>query len=191
MKRIILITALILLTQICVQAKNVKVEALSDFSTANPPHTWQLKIMEDVQMGDNSIIPTGSIITGRIEDIKAPARGKRNAKFTFVPVSIDIEGREYAIQRNLVGQYSFLTSVTPQKIAEKGVVAVGNKVVDGLFGPGVALVEGAVKNEEGNRAKSAAVSLYESTPLSYISKGKELEIPAGYKFIMSFKEPKD
>ena len=48
-------------------------------------------------------------------------------------------------------------------------------------------VDLGVKNEEGNRAKSAAVSVYESTPLSYASKGKELEFKKGQIFIMNFK----
>ena len=43
------------------------------------------------------------------------------------------------------------------------------------------------KNEEGNRAKSAIVSVYESTPLSYANKGEELEFKTGQIFIMNFK----
>lgn len=52
-------------------------------------------------------------------------------------------------------------------------------------------MQGAVKNEQGNRAKSAAVSVYENSPLSYINKGKELEIQEGQIFVMSFKQIKD
>ena len=44
-----------------------------------------------------------------------------------------------------------------------------------------------IKNERGNRAKSAAISAYESTPLSYANKGKEIEIRKGQIFVMSFK----
>ena len=56
-----------------------------------------------------------------------------------------------------------------------------------VVGLGVALVEGTVKNEQGNRAKSAVVSVYESTPLSYANKGDELEFKKGDVFIMNFK----
>ena len=191
MKKTLLTVMLLFLVQSCVEARNVKVEALSSFSTANPPKTWQVKTMEDIEVKDHGTIPTGSIITGKIENIRGPQRGKRNARFTFVPIYLDVEGQVYAINKNIKGEYSFLTNLTAESITKKGVVVVGNKVLDGFFGPGVAVVEGAVKNEEGNRAKSAAVSLYESTPLSYISKGKELEIPEGFNFIMSFKEDKD
>ena len=60
-------------------------------------------------------------------------------------------------------------------------------LIGAFVAPTVGLVEGAVKNNEGNRAKSAVVSAYESTPLSYASKGKELEFKKGQYFIMNFK----
>ena len=114
---------------------------------------------------------------------------KRNAKFTFIPEKYYDSSNNcvYDIDKPVEAKYSSLTDVNAKSIAKTGAVTVGNKLLDGFFGPGIALVEGAVKNEEGNRAKSAAVSVYESTPLSYISKGKELEIPKGQVFVMSFK----
>ena len=51
---------------------------------------------------------------------------------------------------------------------------------------GVAAIEGAVKNEEGNRIKSTAVSVYEASPLSYIEKGEELDIKSGESFFLKF-----
>ena len=60
-------------------------------------------------------------------------------------------------------------------------------LIGSFVAPAVGLVEGAVKNERGNRAKSAAISAYESTPLSYANKGKELEFQSGQIFIMNFK----
>ena len=46
-------------------------------------------------------------------------------------------------------------------------------------------------SEKGNRAKSAAISAYESTPLSYVNKGKEIELKNGQIFIMNFKLKED
>ena len=63
----------------------------------------------------------------------------------------------------------------------------GNMLIGSFVAPAVGLVEGAIKNERGNRAKSAAISAYESTPLSYANKGKELEFSKGQIFIMNFK----
>ena len=84
-----------------------------------------------------------------------------------------------------------MTDVTVGSVAKTGAIMLGDKVISGFFGSGVALVQGAVKNEQGNRAKSAAVSVYENSPLSYINKGKELEIQKGQVFVMSFKQIKD
>lgn len=189
MKKTLILLAVILLGFQPVMAKNVKVQAMSDFTTANPPETWELKIVEDVTTKDELVISAGSIITGKIEDVTEPKRLKRNATFVFIPVSLYDAGKKqtFSIDQNVQGKYSSMSGISAGSLAKSGAVFVGNKLVDGFFGPGVALVEGAVKNEQGNRAKSAAVSLYESTPLSYASKGKEMEIKKDQIFIMSFK----
>lgn len=193
MKKKLILLAVLLLGLQPVMAKNIKVQAMSDFSTANPPETWELKIVEDVKIKDESVIPAGSVITGKIADVTDPKRLKRNATFTFVPVSLYDAGKKqtFHIDQNVQGKYSSMSDVSAGSLAKSGAIFVGNKLVDGVFGPGVALVEGAVKNEHGNRAKSAAVSLYESTPLSYANKGKEMEIKKDQIFIMSFKTKDD
>ena len=43
-----------------------------------------------------------------------------------------------------------------------------------------------IKNEQDNIAKSAAISVYESSPLSYVEKGKDLEIKKGDVFKINF-----
>ena len=193
MKKTLILLAVILFGFQPVMAKNVKVQAMSDFTTANPPETWSVKIVEDFVTDNDYYIKAGSTIEGKIVDVTEPKRLKRNATFTFVPVKFyDIsKGQTYGIRQNMVGKYSSMSGISAGSVAKQGAVIVGNKLVDGFFGPGVALVEGAVKNEQGNRAKSAAVSLYESTPLSYANKGKEMEIKKDQIFIMSFKTKDD
>jgi len=190
MKKTLLILSLIILASIQpVLAKNVKVEALSGFSTANPPQTWDLKILDTFATKSGFVVSEGSVITGKITDVTEPKRLKRNASFKFIPVSYyDIKnGHTYSVSQNIVGKYNSMGDITAGEVIEQGAIAAGNHFISATIGPGVALVKGAVKNEEGNRAKSAAVSVYESTPLSYISKGKEMEIKAGQVFSMSFK----
>lgn len=180
---------MILLLGVPAYAKNVKVQAVSGFSTENPPKIWSVKIVEGLTAKNGFVIYAGSVIEGRIENVTDPKRLKRNAGFTFVPVKYYdyYTGKVWDVEQNLEGKYSSLTDVNAKSVAKTGAVVVGNKLIDGFFGPGVALVEGAVKNEQGNRAKSAAVSVYESTPFSYISKGKELCIQEGQVFVMNFK----
>ena len=187
MKKTLLILSLILITS-PVMAKNVKVEALSNFSTANPPQTWDLKILDTFATKSGFVVSEGSVITGKITNVTEPKRLKRNASFRFIPVSYyDIRnGQTYSVSQNFIGKYNSIGDITAGEVIEQGAIAAGNHFISATIGPGVALVKGAVKNEEGNRAKSAAVSVYESTPLSYISKGKEMEIKKGQVFSMSF-----
>ncbi len=192
MKKILFALLTLTLAMQPVMAKNVKVEAMADFTTANPSKTWQLKVVEPVN-ADGFILEAGSLIEGNIEDVVSPKRLKRDASFVFVPVTYTDSktGQTYQIKRHLTGKYSFLSGVSAGSLAKQGAVYAGNKLLDGFFGPGIAVVEGAVKNEHGNRAKSAAISLYESTPLSYANKGEDISIPKGSVFIMSFKTAKE
>ena len=193
MKKIILVMTALLLTITPAMAKNIKVEALSDFSTANPPKTWALKVVETTTTADGYTVECGSVIEGDITKVVSPKRLKRNASFVFVPTKFHevSTGKIYDITENVTGKYNSLGDITVGDVAKQGAVFVGNRMMDGLFGPGIALVEGAVKNEQGNRAKSAAVSVYESSPLSYANKGQEINIPKGTVFLMNFKTKDD
>lgn len=191
MKKILFISILLLAGLQPALAKNVKVEAMSDFSTANPPKTWQVKILEGFTMESGFQVNSGSKILGNIENVKDPARLKRDASFVFVPTYFyDVNGQSYKIKKDFNGKYSAKSEMSTGKMLKKGAITAGNHLISGAFGPGIALVEGAVKNEKGNRAKSAVVAAYESTPLSYANKGKEIEIKQGQQFIMNFKELK-
>lgn len=188
MKKLLIILFLALLTS-PVFAKNVKVEALSGFSTENPSSTWRLKVVEGFVADNGIVVHPGTIFEGRIIDVTSPKRLKRAASFTFVPQTYyDPQvGITKDVKRDFQGKYSSKTEMTPGNLAKKGAVTAGNMLIGSFVAPTVGLVEGAVKNEKGNRAKSAVVSAYESTPLSYASRGKELEFKKGQVFIMNFK----
>lgn len=188
--KIIIFSFAFLLTLQTAIAKNVKVEALADFSTANPPKTWKVKIMESFITKNGFPIYANSIVEGNIENVKEPKRLKRNASFVFVPTYYHDSrtGQCYKIKQDFRGKYSSISDLDAKTVAKQGAIFVGNQVLDGFLGPGVAVAEGLVKNEQGNRAKSVVVSVYESTPLSYANKGKDIEIVQGQQFTMSFKQ---
>ena len=192
-KYLIFLFVMMLICSQPVSAKMIKVRALEDFSTANPPETWKVQLVDGFETKDGTPYYAGSIIYGRIEDIKDPKRLKRNAQFTFVPTEYydSMSQKTYAIKRQFKGKYSSMSDVTVGSVVKTGAVAAGSHFISGFIGPSVALVEGAVKNEEGNRAKSAAKSVYESTPVSYVEKGKQLEIKENQEFVMSFKLAND
>ena len=186
-KLLFTIAALLIMTP--VMAKNIKVEALSDFSTANPPKTWQVKVLEGFSTNNGILVHTNTIIEGNIEKVKSPQRLKRNATFTFVPKSYyDPQiGSTKPVKRDFAGKYSSMGEMNAKTLAKKGAISAGNMLIGSFVAPTVGLVEGAVKNERGNRAKSAVISAYESTPLSYANKGKEIELKQGQVFVMNFK----
>lgn len=188
MKRFLLILTSFLIINPVI-AKNIKVEALSDFSTVNPPKIWKIKIIEGFVADNGQAVHPNTIVEGKIIDVTSPKRLKRAAAFTFVPQTYYDPRIGYTqdVKRDFQGKYSSKTDMTAKNVAKKGALTAGNLLVGSFVAPAVGLVEGAVKNSEGNRAKSAVVSAYENTPLSYASKGKELEFKKGQVFIMNFK----
>ena len=193
MKKLVLFICLIFLSITSANAKSIKVEAMSNFTTANPPETWKVKVVESVATKKGFQILAGSVVEGRIDNVVKPKRLKRNAKFVFVPIKYydASDGKVYLIEQNFKGKYSSNTDASIKSAAKSGAVMIGNHFADGLFGPGVALVEGAVKNQEGNRAKSMAKSVYKALPISYIDKGNEIVIAQGQVFVINFKSSKE
>ena len=189
MKKFLLVLILCLIIN-PVMAKNVKVEALSSFSTANPSSTWKLKVKDGFVMEDGTKVLANTIIEGKVVEVSGPKSLKRNATFKFVPVKYydPIEETTKTVKRDFEGKYSSMSEINTKYVVKKGAVTAGNMLIGSFVAPAVGLVEGAIKNEKGNRAKSAVVSAYESTPLSYVSKGKDIEIKQGQTFIMSFKQ---
>ena len=171
-------------------AKNVKVEALSSFTTANPSPTWKIKVKDNLIMEDGTRVRANTIIEGKVVEVSGPKSLKRNATFKFVPVKYydPKDDKVKNVKRDFEGKYSSMSEINAKTVAKKGAVTAGNMLIGSFVAPAVGLVEGAVKNEKGNRAKSAVVSAYESTPLSYASKGKNIDIKQGHVFIMSFKQ---
>ena len=188
MKKFFLILSTLLIIN-PVLAKTVKVEALSNFSTANPTKTWKLKVVDGFVADNGITVHAGTIFEGDIINVTSPKRLKRAASFTFVPHTYydPKVGVTKDVKRDFQGKYSSKTEMTAGNLAKKGALTAGNILVGSFVAPAVGLVEGAVKNDEGNRAKSAVVSAYENTPLSYASKGKDLEFKKGQVFIMNFK----
>lgn len=164
-------------------AVNVEVEALSDFSTNNPPQTYSVKIVEPINT-KNGNIESGSIIEGKIIAIDAK-RLKQDATFSFIPTYlVTPKGEVIKVKRNFIGNYR--KEIDKKQIAKSAVLTAGNFAIKG-FSTGVTAIEGAVKNEQGNVIKSTAVAVYEGSPLSYIQKGESLELKQGQHFYINFR----
>ena len=188
MKKILLVISIMLVIN-PVMAKNIKVEALDKFSTANPPKTWKIKVLETFVADNGITIHQGTVIDGDIVNVKSPQRLKRNATFRFVPKTYTDPkiGATKTVKRDFEGKYSSTGNIDKKELAKTGAISAGNMLIGSFVAPAVGLVEGVVKNEDGNRAKSAVVGAYERTPLSYANKGQEIEFKQGQVFVMSFK----
>ena len=190
MKKFYLSMVLSLLLCAPALAKTIEVEALSDFSSVNPPKTMSVKVVVDVYNDENQLaVPKGTIINGKIVDVKDPRRLKRNATFSFVPTTYtDVNGNVNKVKRHFAGKYT--TPIDKKKLAKNAALGVGNYFVKGLS-MGYNTLEGVVKNEEDNRLKSGAKALYKSSPISYIEEGQDIEIKTGEIFYLRFSEPED
>ncbi len=164
-------------------AKNIEVEALSDFSTDNPPATYTVKILEPIYL-PNGKIESGSTLTGKIS-AKDAKRLKIDATFSFIPLYLtEPNGTVIKVKKNYIGKYS--KGLDKGQLAKTAALSAGNFVVKG-FSTGYTAIEGAVKNEQGNVLKSSAVAVYENSPISYVEKGDALEIKTGQHFYINFK----
>ena len=186
MKQKFLYSVLLLSILVCspAYAQTIEVKALEDISTANPSKTTSVQLLEPVEIKKDKFVGEGAILNGNLIDVVSPKRLKRDADFTFEPKSYtDSEGKTRKIKANIKASYT--EPIDKKQVAKKTVTTAGNFFVQG-FSMGVAAVEGAVKNQDGNRFKSSVSSVYEASPLSYAKKGEDIEIKAGQVFFLKF-----
>lgn len=172
-----------------VLAKTVAVEALNDFSTENPSARMSIKILEDLAIDDNVVFSEGTVVDGKVVDVTDPKRLKRDATFTFVPLSyVDKNGKTIDVKGYYPAKYT--TKISKGELAKNVGLGVGNFFVKGLS-LGYSAVEGAVKNEKDNRFKSSVTEVYKDSPFSYVEKGAELVIEKNQMFYLNFKSKDD
>lgn len=172
-----------------VMAKTVAVEAMSDFSSENPPKTMQIKALEDVALDEKITVKAESVMSGKVVDVISPKRLKRNATFTFVPLNYtDVSGKVEEINNYYPAKYT--TKINKGQLAKSVGLGVGSFFVKGLS-IGYSAIEGAIKNEKDNRFKSSVTEVYQDSPLSYVEKGEELVIEKGQLFFLNFKTKDD
>lgn len=190
MKKILYLLVLIfgLLCQ-PVLAKTVAVEALNDFSTEKPSARMSIRILEDLAIDDNVVFSEGTVVDGKVVDVTDPKRLKRDATFTFVPLSyVDKNGKTIDVKGYYPAKYT--TKISKGELAKNVGLGVGNFFVKGLS-LGYSAVEGAVKNEKDNRFKSSVTEVYKDSPFSYVEKGTELVIEKNQMFYLNFKSKDD
>ncbi|MBR6099283.1 hypothetical protein IKP85_06005 [bacterium] len=177
--KFLIVTGTIFMVPVSASAKIMIVESVSEFSTTNPPKTIQVQLRKEIEV-DNFELYQGTVINCEITEVKAPKRLKRDATFSFVPVSyINDQNETVHFPVSVKAKYiKTIDKKTAESAAITAAKTVSNKIVPGL-GLGVGAIEGAIDAENGQKIKGAATGVYESTPFSWVEKGKELTIERG------------
>lgn len=188
MKKFLVLFTFLFIAVMPVSAATIKVKALSDFTTEKPTDTLTIEAVTDLNLDNEILIFQGYTMKGDIVDVVSPKRLKRDATFSFILKEYtDLNGVVHKLnQDNQIVKGKFTTKFDYLSVAKSAALTVGSYFVKGLS-LGYAAVEGAIKNEEDNRLKSSAVSLYESTPISYVEKGQDIVIAKDQVFMLNFK----
>ena len=162
MKKILVLAASLLIGTAAF-AETLKVEAITAFTTENPPSQIQVKSLGELQITSKVKINEGDILTGRLTDIKDPKRLKRDATFKYeIRTITDANGNTVKVKGNNIAKYVPPFKLDKKEVAKDAALSVGNHFVEGLS-MGYRAVEGAVKSENGagNRISSAVENVYE------------------------------
>ncbi len=194
MKKIIFILCFML--SCAFASDKIHVEALQSFNSDNPSESFKAKVIEDSQINDTPIYK-GDIINCKLEKIKDPKRGKRDAKAYFKISSFETKEGLKEISEPLEAKYAKtiiskekVKQIPPKKVVKTAAGAIGSYFVKG-FSYGLSFADGVVENSEGNRLKSGAKQLYDDSFLSYVEKGNDIVINKGDKFYFIVKSAKE
>lgn len=163
-------------------AKATQVEALSSYDSNVPSETITFKIVTPNSIENFGSLENGDILEATVVRAKDNTRLKQNATFSVKITKITSTNGNVQYPENLYAKYT--TEIDKVETTKTVALSVGDRFVKGMTF-GFRTVEGAIKNPEGNRAKSAGVALYNATPLSYISKGNDIVINKGDNFLLN------
>lgn len=184
-----IVFSMVLTTMPALAATKIEVEAMSEFSSLTPSQTMKVIAHEQVEFENGIIFKNGTIITGKIIEVKQPTRGKRNASFKFLPTTYTYNGKTTKnLDDTFIGKYVEKKEIDKGNAALSAASTAGGLIlgVPG-FSQGVSMIKGMVKNTEENRLKSGMKQVYKDSPLSYVEEGKDVTIKTGDIFYLKFK----
>lgn len=191
MKKLILIIFLsCILFPVCTaNAATVLVQSRERFSTNYPKRYISVKVVEPAQLKNGIKLEKNSIINGKIIEVKAAKRGKRNAYFVFVPVSYTIPSK--GVTRSMRGTNLETKLVGCKKMNKQETVVKAGVSAGGLVVPGFSQAywfgRGAAKPIKGKgRFSSGVYTMYKNSPFVYIEEGDELVVKQGTYLKMKF-----
>ncbi len=126
--------------------------------------------IENYKIGDNIIISEGDILNIKIKDYVKPKRGKMDGYYKVEYLADNIADNNGTMR---ISNPKDMESI----VKSAGITVTGHILKVPGFSQAVAVSKGLIKpNENMSRIASAGKNLYQSTPLTYIEKGKNFEI---------------
>jgi len=170
-------------------ASGMLVQSREPFSTKFPRRYVSFKVLESYKLKNGVSFEYGSIVKGRMLEVKLPKRGKRDAYFIFMPESYTIPSKKVTKSlrhKNLEAKLTGYKKLNKAKLVEKTSVNASGLVIPGLSSA-YWFSKGAIKPKYGQtRMKAGVNSVYENSPLSYIEQGDELIVKEGRFLKMNF-----
>lgn len=164
-------------------AKKVEVKALLPFDSLNPTKNFSVMLNEDFEVSEVKTLYKYYTLNGYIYEVIPPKRLKQSASFIFIPTSYtDFSHKTYPLT-NVVSKYTTKFALKSFTITSALILAVG-LVPAIVVSTGYFAVDGAMKNNDGNRLKSSATEVYDKSYLSMGKKGKNLHISKNQDFLL-------
>lgn len=166
------------------EAKTVKVTALNEFSSINPPHNFSVRLEEPLQISETSVITANSTLNGYIYEVIPPKRLKQDANFVFIPTKYTTIQKQSFDVNNLVATHTTKINKAELVVSSALVFTVG--LIPALLATtGFFAAEGAIKDKSGNKVEASVNSAYEKSYLSIGKKGNELLIKKNQEFLLN------
>ena len=189
MKKILLtLLFLAFITPLC-EAKDVKVKvkSLSDTSIYSNAQNLRARVIEDTKMEGDITLQKNAILDSKVIEIVPPKRCKRNGYIIIQPVVYIYGDFVFPIKdQELRAKVTYYTKPDYKKAATEAAIGVGASFVKGGKYV-VTFSEGIMNPEEGQtRLKSGFNNLYENSAISYVGKGKEMNVKEGDELVYKF-----
>lgn len=190
--------AFTLLTAICCQPSEAKTykmiaESLTEISAKETPKYITVQLPAQKITGSDFYTEKDVMLRAKVTRVEYAKRGKRDgyieAKLLAYALPSENNRTVDISEKNFIVKVKRYTPTDFKGIAQSAATSVAGQVLSiPFFTQGVAAVKGAVKPIDGqSRLKSAGISAYESSPLTYLNKGKDLNVSLGDKLTIILK----
>lgn len=173
------------------EAKTIKMigTTLNDFSTINKTENLKVELLGTKETPDGKYIPAGTILSGEMVKFVKAKRGKRDA-YAFMKInSYKIPHENEYRHVNNANAIVKISKYEELDLLDKGLdigASAAGLFIENITYP-INFVRGVIEaDDDENKLKAGVQKTYEKSFFSFVSKGKELHVPTGYKLTVTF-----